>query len=367
MGRYGFVSPGAMAGNAIQEFLMQRALHERQAMLDQQNQQERARNNEQQDRGLGLQERQLALSQQQEARVAEAQAHAEKDAENQRQFSRATTISENAMPGDQADEQTRALLTAQGYGGQLKKMPGIYAQGALESTDENNIPTYGVIEQAPESYQMRGGSKYLAARTAADERAAEGEKNRDAATERADSDRQTRELIARMSASGSAETRALANELKRIQITTAQDKLDATQKTRTDAASAVSGGRSEVRDLAQSLLDDPELSGITGPVQGRRDTFFTGTAVDAKKRLDQLVGKLSLESRGKMKGQGQISDFEGRLLANAVSAIDRAAGPEIVKKHLQAVVDAFKGDAPSDGATSGAPPAKSSFRVVGVR
>jgi hypothetical protein len=69
-----------------------------------------------------------------------------------------------------------------------------------------------------------------------------------------------------------------------------------------------------------------------------------------------------------MKGQGQVSDFEGRMLASAVSAIDRAAGPEVVKKHLQEIVDAFAGDAPNQGPqTTTAPSGGSSFRVLGSR
>jgi hypothetical protein len=50
--------------------------------------------------------------------------------------------------------------------------------------------------------------------------------NRDAAAERAQADRDMKLLIADMTRSGSAETRALGNELKRLQIQAAQDKLD---------------------------------------------------------------------------------------------------------------------------------------------
>ena len=162
------------------------------------------------------------------------------------------------------------------------------------------------------------------------------------------------------------ETQGLRNDMLRIQMQQAEDKLEAGRKAQADQQAAVGNGRADVRDLAQSLLDDPALEGITGAIEGRRDTFFQGSAVDAKRRLDQLVGKLSLESRGKMKGQGQISDFEGRLLQNAVSAIDRAAGPEVVKKHLQEIVDAFSGDAPQSGPAAPAA-GGSSFRVIGVR
>lgn len=166
------------------------------------------------------------------------------------------------------------------------------------------------------------------------------------------------------------ETVSLRNDLLRLQAEAAQGKIDAGKQAQADASKAVSGGRAEVRDLAQSLLNDPALDGITGSIEGRRDTFFDGKAIDAKRRLDQLVGKLSLESRGKMKGQGQVSDYEGRLLSNAVSAIDRSAGPEIVKQHLREIVDAFSGDVPRNEPTTntgGGTPKAGGFRVVGVR
>ena len=71
---------------------------------------------------------------------------------------------------------------------------------------------------SPESYAMRGGSKYLSARAAAEERAALAEENRLAMDERARQDRESREAIARMMGAGAAETRELTNTLKRQQI-----------------------------------------------------------------------------------------------------------------------------------------------------
>ena len=66
MGSPRFVSPGAMGGNAIEQFLMQQAAMKRQAQMDQMQQAHQA---EQERR----QAEQLRLQQQQEARIAEGQ------------------------------------------------------------------------------------------------------------------------------------------------------------------------------------------------------------------------------------------------------------------------------------------------------
>lgn len=167
--------------------------------------------------------------------------------------------------------------------------------------------------------------------------------------ERYDSDRELKEMIAAAQAGNTATSRALADELRRIQIAQAEEKLEGTRRERRDVTTAVAASRSELRELAQGLIDDPALDEITGSIEGRRSTFVKGRNVDALRRLEQVVNKLSLESRSKLKGQGAISDSETKMLANAVAAIDRAAGPEIVRKHLKAIVDAFAGDAPGAG------------------
>lgn len=355
-----FTSPGASANDAITKFLIQRALYQRQQMLDAQSHDEKLKADD-------IASGDLKLRQGQEARIAGAQAETIKDAENQRNFTRANTISENALPGDAVDDPTRSLLTTQGFGGQMTKVPGIVAQGPQTGTDDNGVPQYQV-NQSPDSYTMRGGSKYLSARAAEDARAAQAAATAAAAKDRADADRASRDQNAADALAGRADSQGLRNQLTEMQIQGMQDKRDATAKAQGDAANAVKTSRQGVRDLAQSILSDPALDGITGALQGRRDTFFDGKAIDEKTRLDQLIGQLSLQARGQMKGQGQISDFEGRLLANAVSAIDRAAGPEEVKKHLREIISSFSGDAPSSGpSTNTAGGTGGGFRVVGVR
>lgn len=359
MGRYNFTSTGAAGGNAIQAFLVQRALQERQLQLDAQAKQQQEAENAQR-------ERELALRQQQEQRMA-ADASANRTAlEGERDFRRATTMSVNALPDDPLSPEDAAFLQANGYGSQIKRTPGVLSQGP-QTGEDDGVPIYDV-QRGPEQLAMRGGSAYLSARAAAEERKAQADKDREARTAQADSDRSMKELIARLAVDGRADSKALQNRLLELQAEIAADKLDAGRQTRTDQKGAIASTRQQVRDLAQGLLDDPTLEAISGPIDGRTPDMRPDS-VDAARRLDQLIKSLSLGARGQMKGQGQISDFEGKLLSGSVSALDRTAGAANVKKHLQEIINAFAGDAPQAGPATPEPtvPSGKGFRVVGQR
>src|SRR5262245_6937674 len=82
--------------------------------------------------------------------------------------------------------------------------------------------------------------------------------------------------------------------------------------------------RQTIRELAQSLIDDPDLDNITGPVAGGLpDWTYIGHAVDTISRYNQLVKKLELTGRGQLKGQGAISEYEAKGVAAAATAMNR--------------------------------------------
>jgi hypothetical protein len=342
MGRYEFQSVGGAAGNAIEEFLVKRDLLARQHMLDQLAQQKQ--HDEQ-----AHAHAQLSLQRDQETRIAKAQEQSQADLEKERAFRRASTIHANALPGP-LDQPTADLLRGEGFGDIVQQGPSTQGAPTFDPTQINDVPAYDVV---PGILQTAGGTAYQQARTSAAERAAQSREASASADARASEANQTREYIQRVAAAGQGDSRALRNQLTQMQIDREKDKLDTAAKEKQNQQATVAMGRAKVRDLATSLINDPELEGITGTVQGRRDTFFSGPAIDAYRRLKQLVSSLSVEERGKLKGQGQVSDYEGKLLANAVSAIDRAAGPDIVKQHLQEIVNAFQGDTPSAGHATG--------------
>lgn len=302
MARYGFTSVGAAGGNAIQQFLVQRALQQRQMQMDAIAQQQREEQTKQHAADLELRTGQ-------ERRIAQAQQAQMEDLANQREFGRATTISENAMPGDVADETTRALLEKQGYGGQVKKVPGVVSQGAFQGNDANEIPQYDV-NQSPDTFQMRGGSKYLSARAAADEReaaakeaaaarSAEAEKARTAADDRAESDRAMRLTIAQLAQSGNAAQRDLANQLTQLRIDAERDKQATTREAKDKTTSEAQATTQRALDLATRLETHPGISKATGAYEMRG---FTQEAQDYNGIRDQLVAALTLPNLGALKG-----------------------------------------------------------------
>lgn len=200
------------------------------------------------------------------------------------------------------------------------------------------------------------------ARQAAAERAAQAdaqrvfmgeqnEANRKSREEQAQHDRELRELIARMSGSNSAESRALANQMRELQIQSAQDKLDNQRSDRVKADQATKQSRSEVYDLANELMNDPALSQAAGPLDAILPTIRPSTR-DFENRLSRLKNLLTFENRSKLKGQGAISDAETRMLEQAASALDLRAGDQNVKKELQRIMSATGvGANPAPGGT----------------
>jgi len=336
MPQLNFVSPGAMAGNAIEQELMRRALAQRQAVEDDFHRRQAVETQQRQ-------QEQLQLQQQQELRIAAAQKQAQEETARQHEANRAANIYQTQLPG--VIDQSAVDLTKK-YGYSLPVTQGQPTQGALQGEDASGVPQYDVI---PGVLQTSGGFQYQQARQAAQERAGQAQEAQAAAAQRAQEANATREEIARMAQSGQQESRDIRNQLVEMRVNTEREKAAEKKRANELQNAGVAQGRARIRDLASGLLADPALDSITGPVEGRRDTFLQGKNVDALRRLQQLVNSLSIEERSKLKGQGQISDFEGRMLASAVSAIDRSAGPEIVRKHLKAIADAFQGDSPAAG------------------
>src|SRR6185436_69627 len=122
------------------------------------------------------------------------------------------------------------------------------------------------------------------------------EKSREANKERYDADRDLKEMIARLSASNSAESKGLRNDLLRIQAQLAQQKLDEGVKAKGDQASVVASTRQQIRDLAQGLIEDPDLDAVAGSLNARMPTVRENS-VDAERRFNQHVASLALGER----------------------------------------------------------------------
>jgi hypothetical protein len=177
-------------------------------------------------------------------------------------------------------------------------------------------------------------------------RRSESSLNRSASAEQKEADRELRAMIAAAQAQNTTSSRALADELKRIQIATAADKLETTQKERATTAKNIATDRANMRELVDRVLNADNLAEITGSFEGRRSTFAKEKNTALLALFEQIKNSLKLDARQKLRGQGTITDSETEMLGKAVSALDRASGTAETKRLLKQIRDAFEGDAP---------------------
>lgn len=97
------------------------------------------------------------------------------------------------------------------------------------------------------------------------------------------------------------------------------------------------------------LLNTPELANIMGPVNQYLGGNFGGPAATAKNQFEQVKNMLTLNNRAKLKGQGAVSDFEGKMIEKAASALGRNLSYEEGKKQLIQIKGAI---ATSNGLTA---------------
>ncbi len=77
-------------------------------------------------------------------------------------------------------------------------------------------------------------------------------------------------------------------------------------------------------NLINVLLQSKDLGSITGSVEQYRPSLLLNSGANiAKNQFDQIKGMLALANRAKLKGQGAVSDFEGKVLDRAASSLGR--------------------------------------------
>lgn len=101
------------------------------------------------------------------------------------------------------------------------------------------------------------------------------------------------------------------------------------------------------KDKEETLsLVDEILGRDTGAVTGVPNVFkyLTGENQTTKNKIDQLKAKLSLDARQKLKGSGQISDYESKMLADSVSALRYNMSNADFKKELEKIRGILSGE-----------------------
>lgn len=97
-----------------------------------------------------------------------------------------------------------------------------------------------------------------------------------------------------------------------------------------------------------STIDNIVADGTFASAYGRAvsktpEYLRTQDAIDARSKINQVVGLISLESRNKLKGQGTISDSESVMLAKSATMLDNdLISPELAQKELRRVQKIFK-------------------------
>jgi hypothetical protein len=327
-----------MAGNAIEQFLMQRQLDERKQVEE--------------EFRRAQAEKEMALQQQQEQRIAQAQTEAQANLEKERQFRRAGVIAGAALPGDAVDDPTATLLREQGFGGQIQEAPPVSQVDTLTGVEQQG-PAPGIL-------QMRGGSQYMQARMTAQERAAQAAQAQQAAAERAaeaeagrnERARESNELRA-LIAGGQSETRALNNQFRQGQIDKQNDDAAMRQRTTDAAKSAALASTNEV----MSLIDELTVQGPQGralkPEAGRNfgmripfaGSLPMGETTNAAAKINKLRSKAVLDLIAEMKRQSatgatgfgqmnikELSTLEnGATILNNANISDEAAAAEMAR------------------------------------
>ena len=101
-----------------------------------------------------------------------------------------------------------------------------------------------------------------------------------------------------------------------------------------DALNAVS--------IIDNLTSSGQLENVVGINRLNPFNYIPGAKVQyAKNQFNEIRNLLSLENRQKLKGQGAVSDFEGKMLAQASSALSTSLSNEDAKRELAKVRGAF--------------------------
>lgn len=331
----GFTSPGAMAGNAIQQFLAQREMANRQRMIDELTQAQQAENN-------SVRQRELSLREGQEARIGERQAQmdAQADTERQRTQSEAAnaagmrrfTGDAMKMPGVlDTPEGARGLAgDIYGEGGQI---PGILAK-AMEPP-----PPDPAIARAASIDDYR-------AKKAIDQ------EFREPAAPSSQGTPEQQWVIRDGNPTPIAKGTARAGDQP-------YDAVAARSSQPVNTDEAVDTAR-EVQRIAGALKKHPGVGGAFGLLQSKMPTVYQSTA-DAEVLRDSLTSLLTLENMGKMKGV--LSDADMKVLRAASSTIssgmsDEAAAAELdrISAVMAKVTGERPGQAPGAAGTSGTAP-----------
>lgn len=101
--------------------------------------------------------------------------------------------------------------------------------------------------------------------------------------------------------------------------------------------SAIQSAERSIANL-QQIRDDPNLSSITGMVQGRLPPMTQG-GTDLNTRIQQAQGAAFLEAFESLKGGGAITEIEGTKAEQAMARLNRTQSEDAYKEALNELID----------------------------
>ncbi len=140
-------------------------------------------------------------------------------------------------------------------------------------------------------------------------------------------------------------------EKGRQEVTKGRINIDETKiknkESRLQAVNAKNARRKEADNASaviSDLLDGDSFSSAFGRFNNApSEGFRTQSNIDARAKVDQVVGLLSLESRQKLKGQGTITDSEAKTLAQSATILTNPLiSDSVARKELRRVKRIFE-------------------------
>lgn len=96
--------------------------------------------------------------------------------------------------------------------------------------------------------------------------------------------------------------------------------------------------RSDTINLINTVLANPQLNNVVGLRKLNPAVYVPGAPTQSvQAQVKQLLAKLALDNRSKLKGSGAISDFESRTLNNAASSFSTNQSYEDAQRALKQV------------------------------
>lgn len=96
--------------------------------------------------------------------------------------------------------------------------------------------------------------------------------------------------------------------------------------------------RDEIIRLATEIRDSGALNRNVGPLDSWLPTL-RGSSHAFESKTQRLRDLLALEARGKLKGQGAVSDFEGKMLANSQTALSQDTDEGTFRAELDRIIE----------------------------